>query len=172
MIMASSGGLHGISWVGRAEAGLKAAGMIEPPSLAWDFPARLKEKLDLTDEQIEKIKRLDGSQAAERRELAKQWRAARYSFYKAVLVGASSTVAAQRARLEGLYAKKLDLEAARIRAMAKILSAEQVKRWPPGTDDELESGGVLRGWSVHVSGTQICTDPYVWDNAQEIECGQ
>ncbi len=140
--------------------------------LAWDSPARLKERLDLSDEQVEAIMRLDASQAAEHNELAKQWRAALRSLDKAILAGASSAVAAQRGRLESLYAKELDLRGARMRALAKILNPEQMKRWPPDSEDEAESGSVLHGWSVQVNGTKICSDPYVWDDAQEIECSQ
>lgn len=140
--------------------------------LAWDSPARLKERLDLSDPQVEAIKRLDASQAAEHHELAGQWRAALRAFDKAILSGSSSAVADQRRRLESLYAKGLEMRGARMRALAKILKPDQMKRWPPESGDEPESGSVLHGWSVQVNGTEICSDPYVWDDAQEIECSQ
>lgn len=140
--------------------------------LAWDSPARLKERLDLNDRQVEAIKRLDTSQASEHNQLAGQWRAALRAFDKAILAGDSSAVAAQRSQLEGLYAKELDLRTARMRGLAKILKPDQMKRWPRNSEEEAENGSVLHGWNVQVNGTTICSDPYVWDDAREIECSQ
>lgn len=30
--------------------------------------------------------------------------------------------------------------------------------------------GYLMGWSVTVSGDEVCSDPYVWTATREIEC--
>ena len=30
--------------------------------------------------------------------------------------------------------------------------------------------GFLTGWTITKDGSEICSDPYVWDATQEIEC--
>ena len=37
--------------------------------------------------------------------------------------------------------------------------------------DAFTENGVLRGWSVTKDGKDVCTNPFVWHQRKEIDCG-